>query len=95
MDRPDYFLVEAGSDAGRKLAQEMAAYLQAGGRQASRARLGDAGTEQARRRRTSPALYDNPEWQTGVDWCLSCAACTTPLPDLLLLRDLRFRGVVG
>jgi len=79
MDRPDYFLVVAGSDAGRKLAQEMAVYLRPVD---DKLRAGDRVTPGTDKLKTTDiaALYDNPEWQTGVDLCLSCAACTTLCP---------------
>ena len=86
MDRPDYFLVIAGSDAGRKLAQEMAAYLRPVD---DKLRAGDWVTPGTDKLKTTDiaALYDNPEWQTGVDLCLSCAACTTLCPTCYCSRS--------
>jgi sulfhydrogenase subunit beta (sulfur reductase) len=76
-DRGDHWVVEAGTEGGQKLAAEMAAYLKP--------------TDEGPAERTTPGtdnlkttqimtMYGNPEWETGVKWCLSCAACTTTCP---------------
>ena len=79
VERPDYFLVDVGSPQGEKLAQELSGLFQ---KTDEALRPEDKKTPDAEKLATTQIaqFYDNPEWETGVKWCLSCAACTTLCP---------------
>jgi sulfhydrogenase subunit beta (sulfur reductase) len=77
VERGDHYLVEVGTEEGEKLAKELSSCLKP--------------TDEGPVERTTPgtdklkttniaAFYGNPEWENGVKWCLSCAACTTTCP---------------
>jgi len=93
--RAGYFLVEEGSERGKRLIQEFSQYFRE--------------TEEALKeedRRTAgadglattdiAALYSNERWEEGVRKCLSCGACTALCPtcycyeihDEVELRDV-------
>ena len=78
VERSDYFLVDVGSEQGEKLARQLSVL-----KETQEALTPDdrktPGTDKLKTTNIA-ALYDNKEWQTGVDWCLSCAACTTLCP---------------
>lgn len=79
VERPDYYLVDIGSERGDKIAAELAAYL----KPTDEALLPeDRHTPNTDNLRTTniAAFFDDPEWETGVEWCVSCAACTTLCP---------------
>ncbi len=76
-DRGDYYLVEAGSAEGEKLAKQLSSYLKP--TDEGPAERTTPGTDKLKTK-TIAALYGNPEWESGVKWCLSCAACTTTCP---------------
>jgi ferredoxin len=76
-DRGDHFLVESGSEGGERLAGELSSLL------APTDELPpDHGTPGTDRLKTTDiaAFYDNPAWESGVKWCVSCAACTVTCP---------------
>jgi sulfhydrogenase subunit beta (sulfur reductase) len=76
-DRGDYFLVESGSEGGEKLAGQFSSYLKAADERPAERET--PGTDNLKTTKIA-GLYANPEWETGVKWCLSCAACTTTCP---------------
>ena len=76
-DRGDHFVVESGSEEGEKLARQLSSYLKpADGGPVERT---TPGTDKLKTTKIA-ALYGNPEWESGVKWCLSCAACTSTCP---------------
>jgi sulfhydrogenase subunit beta (sulfur reductase) len=79
VERPDYFLVEIGSEQGEKLVQQLSKHFQ---KTDEALRPEDKKTPDAEKLATTDIarFYNNPEWETGVKWCLSCAACTTLCP---------------
>jgi sulfhydrogenase subunit beta (sulfur reductase) len=76
-DRGDYFLVESGSEEGEGLAKQLSSYLKP--TDEGPAERTTPGTERLKTTKIA-ALYGNPEWESGVKWCLSCAACTSTCP---------------
>ncbi len=76
-DRGDYFLVESGSEGGEKLAGQFSSHLKAADERPAERET--PGTDNLKTTKIAD-LYANPEWETGVKWCLSCAACTTTCP---------------
>ena len=76
-DRGDYFLVESGSEGGEKLAGQFSSHLKAADERPAERET--PGTDNLKTTKIAD-LFANPEWETGVKWCLSCAACTTTCP---------------
>ena len=78
-ERSEYYLVEAGSEGGEKLAKQLSALLKPTDEALSAADKETPGTDKLKTTNIA-AFFGNPEWETGVKWCLSCAACTTTCP---------------
>lgn len=78
-ERGDHFLVEVGSSQGEKLITKYRRFF-------SLAKVEITKEEKkiknaARLKKSDIAkLYENPDWQKGVEICLSCAACTNLCP---------------
>ncbi len=74
-----YYLVEARTEGGENLAKQLANVLKPSDEVLTNADRETPGTDNLKTTNIA-ALYDNPEWETGVKWCLSCAACTSTCP---------------
>jgi len=79
VERPDYFLVDIGSAQGEQLAKQLSALLKPTDETLRPEDKKTPGTDKLKTTDIA-ALYGNPEWESGVKWCLSCAACTTLCP---------------
>ena len=79
VERPDYFLVETGSQQGERFVQSLPRYF---GRTDEELGEDDRRPPGAGRLATSDiaALYNDDLWEEGVRKCLSCGACTTLCP---------------
>jgi sulfhydrogenase subunit beta (sulfur reductase) len=78
-DKKTHFLVEIGSDKGRKIIDKYKKYFEK-----TKIIIADAekkipGADRLLKDDISK-YYDNPNWQKGVNQCLSCAACTNLCP---------------
>ncbi len=78
-ERGDYYLVEARTDGGENLAKQLAGVLKPTDEAMAAADKETPGTDNLKTTNIAP-LYGNPGWETGVKWCLSCAACTATCP---------------
>ena len=79
VDRGDHYLVEARTEGGENLARQLAKVLKPTDEAMTDADKETPGTDNLKTTNIAP-LYGNPEWETGVKWCLSCAACTSTCP---------------
>jgi ferredoxin len=78
-EKNGYYMVETGSEKGRKLVQEFRKYFVASGSQLSYDDRQTKGTDRLHKNDIS-GLYGHPDWKKGFEICLSCTACTALCP---------------
>ncbi len=78
-DKEDHFLVEVGSEKGRKLLEEFKKYFKESSLVITPEQKVIPGADRLLKDDIT-GLYDHPDWQKGVSQCLSCGACTNLCP---------------
>lgn len=78
-EKGDYFLVEVGSEKGKKIVQRFKKYFEIYHRAITQEEKHIKKANRLKDKDIS-GLYDNPGWKKGVDICLSCTACTSLCP---------------
>lgn len=78
-DKGDHFLVEVGSEKGKYLLNQFKRFFTKSNRLITQAEKKIPGADRLETKDIGP-LYDHPDWQKGVDLCLSCSACTALCP---------------
>jgi ferredoxin len=78
-DKKDYFLVEVGSDKGKELIKEFKTLFEDIDITITKEEKKIKGADRLLKDDIK-GLYDHPDWQKGVNQCLSCAACTNLCP---------------
>jgi len=79
MERPDYFLVETGSEKGEKFIRSLPRYFLTTFERPTEDDRRTPGTDRLATRDIA-ALFGNKLWEEGAKKCLSCGACTTLCP---------------
>lgn len=78
-DKGKYYLVDVGTNAGERFVSKHKAMFRPANQPITPKDRQIKGADRLRNTDIS-ALYDHPDWQKGVDLCLSCAACTNLCP---------------
>ncbi len=78
-DKEDHFLVEVGSEKGKKLAEKYGKLFSPSTRLMTQADKVIPGADRLDKKDIS-AFYDHKDWKKGADICLSCGACTALCP---------------
>lgn len=89
IDKGDEFIVDVGSSKGQKFIDEFKHFFASSKYQLTHDDKVVEGTNRLHKMDISK-LYDNPDWQKGVDQCLSCSACTSLCPTCYCfeIRDI-------
>jgi len=78
-DRQNYFLVEVGSKKGLELVDTFSEFFEKTKIKITPKEKKIRGADRLIKKDISQ-LYDNKDWEKGVNACLSCAACTSLCP---------------
>lgn len=78
-DYADHFLIEVGSEKGKKLVKQYSSYLSQVPTSIPESAKHIPGADRLEKKDIAH-FYNHPDWKKGVDQCLSCAACTNLCP---------------